>query len=192
VAAVRLIYVVGPPGSGKSTLMAGLTAGLIRVPTTDARLPRDELYSNGLRVGVELGRQRGDFSGTDALAMNIHPLACAWVAATTVPLIFGEGQRLGTRGFLSAAAGAGRLVDLIHLDPPAEVCAARRAARGSRQQETWVRGATTRATRLASEAPSVPGVRVIRVTDHGSAADTSTRLRKELHLDQENHDYAAR
>lgn len=179
---LRLIYLVGPPGSGKSTLMSALTRDCLRVTRTDLRLPRDELYRNEQRVGVELGRQRGDFSGTDALAMNIHPVACQWIAHADEPVVLGEGQRLGTRAFLRAAADAGRLVDLVWLDPPAEVCQARRAARGSRQNPQWVKAATTRASRLAEAADAMPGVQMIHVPAHGSARDVAEHVRMTLDL----------
>lgn len=183
----RLVYVIGPPGSGKSTLMAGLTRGLLRVARTDHGLPRDELYHRERLVGVELGRQRGDFSGTDALAMNIHPRACAWLrhgGAGDAPVVYAEGQRLATLQFIKAGLEAGREVDLLYLDPPPEVAEARRRARGSRQSEAWIKGATTRAARLAREASELPGVRVLRIVDHGSAhGRTTAMLRRELHLD---------
>lgn len=180
---MRLIYLVGPPGSGKSTLMGHLIpAEWLRVFRDDQRMPRTELFHADRLVGAELGRHRASFSGTDALAMNIHPHALRWIAAAPHPIVFGEGQRLGTRGFLEAARDAGRRVDLVWLDVPEEICRPRREARGSRQNPQWVKAATTRAARLAEAAAEMRGVRLHRVRDHGSAHDTAQRLRAELRL----------
>lgn len=179
----RLIYLVGPPGSGKSTLMGALIpAEWLRVFRDDQRMPRDELFHADQLIGAELGRHRVSFSGTDALAMNIHPHAVRWIAATHHPLVLGEGQRLGTRGFLEAARDAGRSVDLVWLDVPEQICRLRRQARGSRQNPQWVKAATTRAARLAEAAADMPGVRLHRIRDHGSSHDIALRLRADLRL----------
>jgi hypothetical protein len=174
---------VGPPGSGKSSLMAALIpADWLHVPRDDEGMPRDELFHADRLVGAELGRHRASFSGTDALAMNIHPAACRWISAAHHPLVFGEGQRLGTRSFLTAALLAGRSVDLVWLDPPEEICRLRREARGSRQNPTWVRASTTRAARLAEAAAEMPGVRLHRVRDHGSTQDIAQQLAADLEV----------
>lgn len=180
---MRLIYLVGAPGSGKSTLMADLIpADWLRVFRDDQGMPRTELFHADRLVGAELGRHRASFSGTDALAMNIHPHALRWIAAAPHPVIFGEGQRLGTRRFLEAARDAGRTVDLLWLDPPEEVCRLRREARGSRQNPQWVKAATTRASGLAFAALEMRGVTVHRLAGHGSSTELANQLRTELKL----------
>lgn len=176
---MRLIYVVGPPGSGKSTLMAALTEGCHRVPVQSGGMPRDLLYRGEDFVGCELGKRRASFSGTDALHMGIHPTAVKWIGVTTDPVVYAEGQRLATRKFLRAALDAGREVDLLWLDPPWELADARRKARGSRQDPTWVKAATTRANNLASAAEPM-GVRVHRFTVPGSASEVAAQARAAL------------
>jgi ribose 1,5-bisphosphokinase PhnN len=149
-----LLYLVGPPGVGKSTLMAEITAGLHRVPYSGP-VPHDGLYrrmtppETARSVGVEIGKRRESFSGTDALGMAVQPKAVEWIARRPHALVLGEGARLGTVGFLHAARSAGYRVIVVHLDSDEATLAARRLQRGSRQNEQWVRGATTRARRLA-------------------------------------------
>jgi ribose 1,5-bisphosphokinase PhnN len=143
----RLRYLVGVPGAGKSTLMAALTADM---PAAE------EQYGHGLWLrwlgapprAVELGRRRERFSGTDALGMAVMPVACAWIADATVPLVLAEGDRLASMKFLSAAAAAGRAVELVWLDVPPECARARRHARGSAQDATWLAGRETKVRNL--------------------------------------------
>jgi len=142
-----LIYLIGAPGVGKSTLMRELTknCGRYEAPGKPAY---DALLKDGGIVGVELGRRRETFSGTDALPMDVHPKALEWIKQAPFPLVLAEGQRLGTLAFFSAADDAGYNVHVLALTSPPEVSAQRRAQRGSKQTESWVKGATTRAAHL--------------------------------------------
>jgi energy-coupling factor transporter ATP-binding protein EcfA2 len=177
---VRLIYLIGPPGAGKSTLMARLTAAYDRNEATVEGVPMDVLLLHGGQVGVEVGRRRASFSGTDALHLGIHPTACAWIIKTPEPLIFAEGQRLGTSKFLSDAAASGRAVELLWLDPDPATVAARRAMRGFQQSESFVKGATTRAARLAAEMELATGITVSRLAVNGSPEETEAEARSVL------------
>jgi hypothetical protein len=161
--------------------MAQLTAGLQREQGATFRLPYDLLYRGKRLLAAELGRRRQGHSGTDAMAMDIHPTACRWIATCDIPVVLGEGQRLGTQAFLQAAVQAGRRVDLLWLDPPDAVCRQGRASRGTRQQNPqWVQAATTRATRLAAYAQLMAGVRVTRLADRAAADRLAVRLRHDL------------
>lgn len=161
---MRLLYLIGEPGIGKTTAMAAFTKrwsvlGELsdpgRVLLADGR---------GAIEAVELGRRRpGGFSGTDALAMNAITGAEQYLltgqAHAETPLLLAEGARLANRRFLSAAVATGWKTHLVYLHGP-DLAAQRRAQRGTGQNEAWVRGAATRARRLAEEPP--PGVRVHR------------------------------
>lgn len=175
----RLVYLVGAPGSGKSTLMARLTAGYSRavVPPLNYPAPARDwlLHRRTLAVAaIELGRRRAHFSGTDALPSNAITLAERWLAMQQeAPLVFGEGARLGNRRFLASAVTAGYGVTLVLLDHP-EVTAwrtARSAELGKVQNPGWVAGRTTASRNLADAPPS--GVRVLR----GHPDDIYERLR---------------
>lgn len=147
---MKLVYLIGAPGVGKTTLMTALTAKCER--QSELRpFAHDWLIRETTPVAIELGRRRDVFSGTDALSMSVQPKAVDWISQdrpSRPPLILAEGARLATYGFLTAARNAGYGLALMHLCATEEELQRRRGARGSKQNATWMRGATTRAKRL--------------------------------------------
>jgi hypothetical protein len=154
----RLLYLCGPPAAGKSSLMAALTAGCYRLPRAEPgkpEIPYELLIDpiSGGPAGLELGRRRESFSGTDAMAMNVAPAVCRWLATSLPgPLILAEGDRLGYPGFLDAASGAGYAVTLVHVTADPADLEGRRRVHRARQNETWARGRATKAANLAAHA----------------------------------------
>jgi len=148
---VRSLYLIGAPGVGKTTLMAALTAPLGEPEVVATPVPHLKW-----REVVEVGRRRGEFSGTDALGYAVVPSAVAWVRSERRPAwLLGEGDRLACRPFLDALRAAGDL-DVVLLDAPRLVSYARmcdRAARLGRepQTEAWWKGRVTKCARLADE-----------------------------------------
>jgi P-loop Nucleotide Kinase3 len=177
---LTLVYLCGPPGAGKSALMAALTARCDRQPCGD-RVPCDILFRGGRPVGCEVGRRRPGFPGTDALSMSIAPAAREWIAAGPYRLVLGEGARLASLSFLLAARdGGGYRVHLVHLDAPQAILEARRARRGSSQAEAWARGRATAAANLAQAAESA-GMGVARLGTAGSTAgELAVRLMADI------------
>ena len=156
----RMIYLVGQPGSGKSTLMAALTNGLVRV-TLDADrepVPHDQLVDRvtGEVVGAEIGKQRGAFSGTDALASSIIDKAVPWVQTQPYDVLLAEGARLANKRFIQAAADAGYAVMLGLLDHDAQETWRKRRSKalGREQNLSWVKGRLTSSRKLAEAYPS--------------------------------------
>lgn len=145
-----LLYLVGEPGAGKTTVMTALTAGCERVPRS--RPFGHELLVRGREpVGIELGRTRRDFSGTDALSMRVAPLAQAWIKRAPYPLVLGEGDRLASLRFFLAARDAGMEPAVIWIHPPDGVAADRRLIRSAgrpNQDPKWIAGRRTKAANL--------------------------------------------
>lgn len=146
-----LVYLVGMPGAGKSTLAAALTADCHREPV-DSVVPHDALARAGKLVGAELGRRRDNYSGTDALKMSIQRRAEAWISSQPYPLVIGEGQRLSNRAFLAAAETGGYRVRLLYVDVPSATAAARRAGRPTEPDPRWTAGVATMARNVAAAA----------------------------------------
>ncbi len=146
---MKIVYLIGEPGAGKSTLVAQVLGqhrtSLLTKPFAHMTLgPAEQPW------GYELGKVRDTFSGTDALSMGVLPKVVAWLPTVTAPLVFGEGDRLTARSFFEAARQHGELA-VVHLDTPADEAARRRAKRGTGQNETWVRGRITKVANLARD-----------------------------------------
>jgi hypothetical protein len=160
----RLIYLVGQPGTGKSTLMARLTEPYYRQSYTDP-VARDVLLTGeGELVGAELGVRRDAFSGTDALPSAVIDKAVPWIATRPYPLILAEGARLANKRFLYAGLDAGYAVTLVLLDhDDAETWRKLRAKQiGRTQNPAWVKGRLSASRNLADAFEHAPGGTVIR------------------------------
>jgi energy-coupling factor transporter ATP-binding protein EcfA2 len=122
----KLLYIVGAPGSGKSTLVASLLEGLRHVQLREPFA--HVVYENGW---VQLGELRERYAGTDALPYDAAPGVLAWLlrAQHVYPLIVGEGSRLGTDHFFEACRKAGIDATVLHLKAPEGLSRARIAAR---------------------------------------------------------------
>jgi hypothetical protein len=131
----HLLYIIGVPGSGKTTLARELVLGrrrrVIKEPFAHT------IYEDGL---VQLGRDREGHGGTDALSMSVQPHVIDALEIAGWPAVLGEGDRLTNRAFFEAVRHVGYHLDVVLLSVPNELAAVRRVQRGSTQDERWLRG----------------------------------------------------
>jgi hypothetical protein len=142
-----LMYVLGEPGVGKSTFVEYITRG---IGWESAELPVPfRRYDCGV---WELGKRRREYSGTDALAMNAQPAVEQLLEGVSPALILAEGDRLANAKFFHRAEELGYTLHTVTL-LGSEIAAAQRTLRGSKQDESWLRGRQTKVRRLSDAFP---------------------------------------
>jgi hypothetical protein len=140
----ELLYVIGQPGAGKSSMMLSALHGLPYVmldkPVPHLRYER----------GIQLGTMQNGFPSTDTLALNIQPAVLRWLRSDAPALIVGEGDRLANDAFFQGVEAAGYVLTVVYLHTPNDEAERRRRHRGSQQNAAWVKGRQTKVERLAS------------------------------------------
>ena len=166
----HLIYLIGEPGAGKSTIMAAATAHYTRIKI-DKPLAHEYLLDGDEAIALELGYHRPLFSGTDTLGMSAINAAEELLATQPFPLVLAEGARLANLRFLTTATQLGYNVHL-HLITSRNA-PQRRINRGTTQNPSWIKGATTRANNLWQATEHLP--HITRTTLNTDPPNTSTQ-----------------
>lgn len=139
----HLLYVMGEPGIGKSTTVRALKG---EQAYEDFDHP---FYFRRYDCGVvELGADRKDYPGTDSLGLDAQPKVVGWMESIRPSLVLGEGDRLGNGAFFDSMRALGYTLWLYHLEGE-DLALERRAARGSHQDEAWIKGRRTKFKDLA-------------------------------------------
>ena len=144
-----LHYVIGQPGAGKSTAVRSALAHLPRTSRPKPLAHTVYATEDGRDIAaIQLGVDRQDFPGTDTLSMGVFPVAVDFLKSYPAPVVIGEGDRLASKKFFEEAVLAGYRVNVILIDTPDQLAGDRRAARGSTQNETWLKGRITKTANL--------------------------------------------
>lgn len=144
---MKLIYMIGLPGSGKSTVMKEFMS---RFDDWKFERPIDLLDCH-VREGVRvLGKYEGNetFSGTDRLSMAVSPKAIEYISTKPNEIIIGEGDRLNNKGFFKAA---GDDLIIIHLTVSDQERERRYKERGSDQSSKFIQTVRTKCKNILEE-----------------------------------------
>ena len=142
---MKVIYLIGMPGTGKSTVMKEFMATQSGEWKMDRPIDLLDTHINGnIRV---LGKyEEGEtFSGTDRLSMAVAPKAIEWISTQPDELIVGEGDRLNNAGFFEAC---GDNLTIIHLTVSDEERERRYKERGSDQSEKFIQTTRTKCANI--------------------------------------------
>ena len=144
---MKMFYLIGLPGCGKSTVMKELMS---RFGDWKQERPIDLLdthVSGNVRV---LGKyEEGEtFSGTDRLSMAVSPKAVEWISTKPNETIYGEGDRLNNKGFFEACKPD---LTIVHLTVSDEERQRRYKERGSDQPEKFIQTVRTKCQNILEE-----------------------------------------
>lgn len=137
------LFMVGPPGVGKTTLVR-----LLLDPENYLHpAPKWTVGKAVCAVGHYTG---GTFDGGDTVPFNGAAACLAWWEQNLWdrPLTILDGDRFATAPSLAWCHQHGA-PKVVHLVAPQALLDARRAERGSTQNEAWAKGRATKAERFA-------------------------------------------
>lgn len=152
----ELLYLIGPPGVGKTTALRSALDGVqFAVATQPFAMQLYHHEGVGLYSGVQLGGERRGFGGTDTLGMNVVGLAEEWLKVTPIERVVAEGDRLANDRFFTAAINAGWDLTVWYFAAPWDLCAERRLNRcvnigTAPQNQGWLQGRHTKCENLAA------------------------------------------
>lgn len=158
-----LLYIVGEPGAGKSTLMREIYKGW-----GYQMVAKPFLYTEFANGVIMLGGIRDGYPGTDMLGLDASPRVVEWLQEYHPPLVMGEGARLGTAKFLISAQSLGYDIHLVRMVSAGEA-RARRNARPDPQRASFVKGQVTKSADVAAEfhaldiSPTMPPEFLVRI-----------------------------
>lgn len=150
---MKVIYLIGAPGSGKTTLTEAFTADWKTTGELDDPV-KYRLHETNYGAAISLGWLRPNFGGTDTLGNTaIIPIE-TWLPGlrNVIWALYGEGDRLANARFFNLAKDLGDFY-LFYLDTDPSVAEQRRRARsiltGKQQNPSWVKGRETKHRNLA-------------------------------------------
>jgi len=149
------LYLVGAPGIGKTTLARNLLGigphGELPLGGYLIAKPKWTVTPKACAGGHYTG---GTFDGADMVPAPAYKEALLYWAKDLAPakrLTLLDGDRFSMPNALAIVREHAHVV-VAHLTAPDEVHAARRAARGSKQDPTWAKGRVTKAANFVEHA----------------------------------------
>ncbi len=149
-----VIWIVGEPGVGKTTFARNLIASLCAPEPTKVELQNPKWTIFDGKVAAAGWWRRGIFDGSDTLPINqIKPAIVFWAChLTSVPYAILDGDKLATTGAVAVAQERGARLVCFRLRGLVEA-AQRRLERGSKQNESWIKGRRTKSRNFADRFP---------------------------------------
>ena len=148
-----MYYVIGLPGSGKSTAVGD---ALGPYPYTAHAKPMKHCDYGFCTM---FGHWRPVHPGTCTLAFNIHPVAMQFVvdkiAQEGTPILVAEGDRLSGNKFFDHVLSLGMDLKIIHFSIDPIISRARAVERGNIYNDSWYKGRVTKIRNTLQRYPSV-------------------------------------
>lgn len=149
---MKLLYLLGEPGIGKTTIARSLFKGLPREVKTIPYVCWTEYHP---RL-CEIGRDRDTFGGTDALGMASQKKVIEWLEGEPYKFVFAEGDRLANGKFFQWAIDHGADLQIVRLTGE-DVAARRRKRRnqdiGKKQDDSWLASRRTKLDNITNQFP---------------------------------------
>lgn len=139
---MKLTYVIGYPASGKSTTVKEALPG----PVEEVDVPVPHIR---YEKGIQLGKNREGFPGTDGYPYSIANKVKKFLAETDIENIVAEGDRLNNTRFFRHCVSLGYTLDIIYLFVPPAVAHRRAFHRRSKQGAVWVISRQTKVQNIA-------------------------------------------
>lgn len=144
---MKVIYLIGVPGTGKSTVMKEYMK-LHGHWETDRPIDLLDTHVSGWRRVLGKYEEGETFSGTDRLSMAVAPKAIEWIKTKPDEVIVGEGDRLNNAGFFEAC---GDDITIIHLTVSDAERERRYKERGSDQSEKFIQTTRTKCENIIKQ-----------------------------------------
>lgn len=143
---MKLVYLIGLPGTGKTTVMKEL---MNRIGEFEPDRPIDLLDSHVCGNVRVLGKylEGETFSGTDRLSMAVCPKAIEYFSTQPDEIVIGEGDRLNNKGFFHTFDDK----MMIHLTVSDSERERRYTERGSEQSEKFIQTVRTKCNNILEE-----------------------------------------
>ena len=144
-----MTYIIGIPGSGKSTALAGALRddAILKENVASGEVPFIE-YSSGL---IQVGRNRETYPGTDVLPYNAQPKVLKWLESLpTGAKVVAEGDRLANGKFFNALLTSDWDLKIIHIYARPVLGLKRSIERGSNFTESWYKSRVTKVDNIVA------------------------------------------